>query len=141
MNVIDTLVTENLALLALMVDKHLFEESNSSLALFYAVVISIFSSLPLLGLTVFIAYRIFKRIRVELHPSHTKRHALSSNEPTASIAQQDIRDGIDDSDQELPDRMLHPQEYNIIEMNCFENVNYVRASWFRGDQYTQPFYQ
>ena len=126
MNVIDTLIIENLALLALMADKYLFEDSNSSLALFYAVILSIFSFLPLLGLTVFIAYRIFKRIWV-MRESYPFRlyYAVHSNKPTAGIAQQD---NVDDSEQELPDRVLHPQEYNMIEANSFENVNYVSAS-------------
>ena len=126
MNVIDTLIIENLALLALIADKYLFEDSNSSLALFYAVILSIFTFLPLLGLTVFIAYRIFKRIWA-MRESYPFRlyYAVHSNKPTAGIAQQD---NVDDSEQELPDRVLHPQEYNMIEANTFENVNYVSAS-------------
>ena len=128
MNVIDTLIIENLALLALIAEKYLFEDSNSSLALFYAVILSIFSFLPLLGLTVFIAYRIFKRIwpwaMREPYPFRLY-YAVHSNKPTAGIAQQD---NVDDSEQELPDRVLHPQEYNMIEANSFENVNYVSAS-------------
>ena len=130
MNVIDTLIIDNLALLALMALKYDTEESNSFLSLFYAVILSIFSFLPLLGLIVFIAYGVLKRIRSELYlTSHTKQHAVNSNKPKAvpGIVRQD-QHSIDNSDQELPDRMLHPQEYNIIEMNGFENVNYVRAS-------------
>ena len=129
MNVIDTLIIENLALLALIADKYLFEDSNSSLALFYAVILSIFTFLPLLGLIVFIAYRIFKRIRRLSELYHTKQHAANSNKPKAGhgTIRQD-QHSIDNSDQELLHRMLHPQEYDIIEMNGFENVNYVRAS-------------
>jgi hypothetical protein len=75
MNVINTLIIENLALLALMADKYNAVGSNSSLALFYAVVVSIFSILPLLGLMIFIAYRILKRIRSSelLYPSRIKQ--------------------------------------------------------------------
>jgi hypothetical protein len=133
MNVIDTLIIENLALFYLMTDKYYFEDSNSSLALFYAVVLSIFGFLPLLGLIVFIAYRILKRIRSELYPSRTKQLAVNSNQPTADIPQQD-QYAFNDGDQQLPDRMLHPREYKnnnntTIEMNPFENVSYVRASY------------
>ena len=129
MNIIDTLIIENLALLALMVLKYNTEESNSFLSLFYAVILSIFSFLPLLGLIVFIAYGIFKRIRRLSELYHTEQHAANSNKPKAGhgTIRQD-QHSIDNSDQELPDRMLHPQEYDIIEMNGFEHVNYVRAS-------------
>ena len=126
MNIIDTLIIENLALLALMVDKYLLEDSNTSLALFYAIILSIFSFLPLLGLTGFIAHRLcLKRIGSKLDLFHKKKHyTINSNKPIAAIAQQD---DINDSDPELPDRMLRPQQY-MLEMNNFENVNYVRAS-------------
>ena len=67
MNIIDTLIIENLALLALMFDKYLSEDSNPSLALFYAIVLSLFTLLPLLGLMVAISYRIVRRIRSELY--------------------------------------------------------------------------
>ena len=63
----------------------------------------------------------------ELYPFRLY-YAVYSNKPTAGIAQQDIHDNIDDSEQELPDHVLHPQEYNMIETNSFENVNYVSAS-------------
>ena len=129
MNVVDTLIMENLALLALIVDKYLFEDSNTSLALFYAILLSIFIFLPLLGLTGFIAYVIFlKRIRSKLDLFRTKKQTVNSNDPTAAIAQQHLQDDIDDhSDPELPDRMLRPQQYTLA-MNSFENVNYVKAS-------------
>ena len=125
MNVIDTLIMENLALLALMADKYFFEDSNISLTLLYVMAISVFTFVPILGLAVFIAYRILKRIRSKLDLCRIiKKHTVNSNEPTVAIAQQDLQD--DDSDPELPDRMLHPQQYTV-EMNSFENVNYVRA--------------
>ena len=66
MNIIDTLIIENLALLALMLDKYLSEDSNPSLALCYVIVLSLFTLLPLLGLMVAISYRIVRRIRSEL---------------------------------------------------------------------------
>ena len=47
MNVIDTLIIMNLALLALISDKYYLEDSNTSLALLYAIIICTFSFLPL----------------------------------------------------------------------------------------------
>ena len=52
-NVIDTLVIVNLALLAMMSDKYYLEDLNTSLALLYTITICTFSFLPLLGLTGF----------------------------------------------------------------------------------------
>ena len=123
MNIIDTLIIENLALLALMVDKYLFEDSNTLLVLFYAVILSIFTLLPLLGLSGFIGYRILKKCTgSKLDVFNTKNQIIVKS--TSAIAQQD---DISDSDHELPDRMLHPQQY-ALENNSFENVDYVRAS-------------
>ena len=65
MNVIDTLMIENLALLALVLDKYDFENFNNIKALLFAVVLSVFASLPLLGLIGFIAYTILKSKAVD----------------------------------------------------------------------------
>ena len=122
MNVIDTLIVANLALLALTLDKLYLEDSNTSLALLYASVIGIFSVLPLLGLTGCIAYRILRRIVTELDLFRTKMASKKLSNKTAPMAQQDLND-----DPELPDRVLHPQQYNFVRMKHFANVNYVSA--------------
>ena len=130
MNVIDVLILMNLGLLALMADKYYFEDSDALLALLYAIILSIFTFLPLLGLSGFIAYRILKKIKNELDLPLIKKHTVNhqdTNDSKTAIAQQDLQDDIDDSGQELPDRMLHPQQYTI-EINRFDNVKYVRAS-------------
>ena len=121
MNIIDTLIMANLALLALMSGKLHLEDSNTSLVL---ITICIFVPLPLLGLTGFIAYRILRRIKNERDLFHTKMESRKwrSSKATA-IAQQDLND-----DPELPDRVLHPQQYNFVKMKNFTNVNYVKAS-------------
>ena len=125
MNIIDTLIMANLALLALMLNKLYLEDSNTSLILSYVIIICIFSLLPLLGLTGFVAYGILRRIRSELDLFHTKMENKKrrSSKTSAIIAQQDLND-----DPELPDRVLHPQQYNFVKMKSFANVNYVTAS-------------
>ena len=125
MNIIDTLIIENLALLGLMAEKYLFEDFNDSLALFYAGIFSIFSIFPLLGLSGFIAYRIFKKCTgSRLDVFNTKKHTIvNSIEAISANAQLDSQNG----NQELPDRMLHPQQY-ALDMNNFKNVDYVRVS-------------
>ena len=52
----------------------------------------------------------------------TKKHTSNTNKSTAVISQQAVQDGVSNGDQELPDRMLHPQKY----IYSFENINYVR---------------
>ena len=108
-------------------DKYNFEDFNALLALFYAIILSIFIFLLLLGPTGFVAYGILKRVRSGPYPFSRKKHDINSNESTAIIAQQDLQDNINNSDQALPDRMLNPQLYTV-EMYGFENVNYVKAS-------------
>jgi hypothetical protein len=122
MNVIDTLIMANLALLVLMVDKLYSEDSNTSLALFYAIILAIFSALPLLSLTGFIAYRILRSVKNQLGLFRTKMEMKERSSKTTAIAQQDLSD-----DPELPDRVLRPQQYNFLRMKNFSNVNYVKA--------------
>ena len=102
MNVTDTLIMANLALLALMVNKLYLEDSNTRLALFYAIIIAIFSVLPLLSLIGFIAYRILRRIKNELDLFRTKMERKEQSSKTITITQQNLSD-----DPELPDRDLH----------------------------------
>ena len=122
MNVTDTLIMANLALLALMVNKLYLEDSNTKLGLFYAIIVAIFSVLPLLSLTGFIAYRILRRIKNELDLFRTKIERKEQPSKTTTMAQQDLND-----DPELPDRVLHPQQYTFLRMKNFSNVNYVKA--------------
>ena len=124
MNIADTLIMANLALLALMVNKLYLEDSNTQLALFYAIIIATFSVLPLLSLTGFIAYRILRRIKNELDLFRTKIERKERSSETTTIAQQNLTD-----DPELPDRVLHPQQYIFmsLRMKNFSNVNYVKA--------------
>ena len=122
MNVIDTLIMANLSLLALMVNKLYFEDS---LALLYVIIIAIFNVLPLLSLTGFIGYRILKRIKSELVglSFRTKMESKKHSSKTTAIAQQEDLS----NDPELPDRLLHPQQYDLVKMTNFEGVNYVKA--------------
>jgi hypothetical protein len=122
MNVIDTLIMANLALLALIVDKLNLEDSNTSLALFYAIILAIFSALPLLSLTGFIAYRILRSIKNQLGLFRTKVERKERSSKTTVITQQDLSD-----DPELPDRVLRPQQYTMLRTKNFSNVNYVKA--------------
>ena len=126
MNIIDTLIMANLALLALASDKYYLEDANTSLALLYAITICVFSFLPLLSLTGFVTYRILRKIKNELDLFRTKKNTCShrsSNETTTGFTQHDLN-----YDPELPDRVLRPQQYNFVKMQNFAYVDYVRSS-------------
>ena len=91
----------------------------------YLIIISIFTLIPLLGLSGFIAYRILKLIKSKIDLLRKKEDNVIKHQN--SIARQDEQHDTNDSDQELPDRILHPQEY-ALKMDSFERVNYVRVS-------------
>ena len=127
MNVIDTLILTNLGLLALMMDKYYLENPSTLFALLYASILCIFGFLPLLGLSGFIAYKILRRIKIELDLYRTKKHVSHqcSNKSTTAFAE-DLQSN--NSDRDLPDCLLHPKQYSVVDMKDFEDVNYVKAS-------------
>ena len=127
MNIIDTLIMANLALLSLTVDRY-YQEDSSTLSLLYTITICIFSCLPLLSLIGFIVYKILKRFKREFF--HTKKRNVNhqnliSNESTAVTAF-DHEDPNNDSDSELPDRVLHPKLY-FVEKKNFASAHYVKV--------------
>ena len=75
-----------------------------------------------MSLTGFIAYRILRRIKNELDLFRTKMERKEQSSETTTISEQDLSD-----DPELPDRVLHPQQYTFIRMKNFSNVNYMKA--------------
>ncbi len=108
MNVTDTLILANLALLSLVLDKYSVQRNHgSSSSAFYEISGSILSTIPLIGLTGVIIYRISRKLVVKC------RKQLSYDEIGKEDleASQQINLGIND-DTELPDRLLHPEQYN-----------------------------
>ena len=118
MNIIDALILGIMLIIALMLDKNYQQESSDLLTSFYTVTLCIFSSLPLLGLAGFITCKILKSPLIKLMikvntPFCTRLLCFNScSEQEAvnkEIAQQENLD--DGGDPELPDRVLHPKQY------------------------------
>ena len=109
MNVVDTLIFANMALLSLVLDKYSGQRSNSnSSSAFYEISGSVLSTIPLLAITGIILYRIFKKQLMKLLCCTRLCNSnilIVAEDTEASV----ILDGIDDP--ELPDRMLHPECY------------------------------
>ena len=108
MNIMDTLILANLALLSLILDKYSNQQNHSSSSsAFYEISGSILSAIPLVGLTGVVIYRIFRKLLVKCYKPFS--HDGVGNEDLEASRQVNL--DIDD-DSELPDRMLHPEQYN-----------------------------
>ena len=105
MNITDTLIFANLALIALVLTKYSGQENyNSPSSAFYEISGSILSTLPLLGLTVVVIYKIFKVFK---RFCNTKSVYRTQEECTHMEVPQQVNLESSD-DPELPYRMLHP---------------------------------
>ena len=108
MNITDTLILANLALLSLVLDKYSGQRNHSSSSsAFYEISGSILSTIPLVGLTGVVIYRIFRKLVVKCYKQLS--YGEIGNEDLEASRQTNL--DIDD-DAELPDRMLHPEQYN-----------------------------
>lgn len=122
MNIIDSLIFGFMTLISLMLSNYYEQESSDFLSLFYALVGSIFSSLPLLALAGFIAYKILKgpvkKLMKKIHtPFYTRllcfKNVHSHREPEAVNEGRVQQENVDDGNNfELPDRVLHPEQYH-----------------------------
>jgi hypothetical protein len=108
MNITDTLILANLALLSLVLDKYSGQRNHgSSSSAFYEISGSILSTIPLVGLTGVVIYRISRKLVVKC-----RKQLLCDEIGKEDVeASQQINLDIND-DTELPDRMLHPEQYD-----------------------------
>lgn len=113
MNIVDTLILANLALLSLVLDKYSGQRNHSSSSsAFYEISGSILSTIPLVGLTGVIIYRIFRKLVAKCYKRRSYDKIGNENLETSQQVILDI-----DDDTELPDRMLHPEQYNSKELD------------------------
>ena len=109
MNITDTLILANLALISLVLNKFSGQENDiSALSAFYKISGSILSTIPLLGLTAVVIYKIFKRIK---HFYSKSVNQIEEEHKDVEVSQQVNSDSVEDPDHNLPDRMLHPEQY------------------------------
>ena len=111
MNVLDTLILANLAMISLILDKNsASKDQASSSSVFYEICGSILSTIPLIGLTGVIIYRISKKLLVKfLHSCRLfsyDRNTIEDLEASTGKIDLDVGDN-----SELPDRILHPEQY------------------------------
>ena len=108
MNITDTLILANLALLSLVLDKYSGQRNyGSSSSAFYEISGSILSTIPLVGLIGVIIYRISRKLVVKC------RKQLSYDEIGKEDLEATQQVNLDiNEDTELPDCMLHPEQYN-----------------------------
>ena len=112
MNVTDTLILINLALISVVLSNYSAEKNhNSAAVVLYQIGGSILSTIPLLRLAGVVLYKIIKTLK---HFCYSKSVLHDQNEPTeASISQQVRTVSIDDPDS--PDCMLHREQYPLME--------------------------
>ena len=118
MNVIDTLILGNLTLLALMLERGFYIKTTSNyLYLVYILIISVFGSLPLLSFTGFMCYKILKHMFVKLNTkkwrSRSRCYTRSEAEAVNEVIDVQIANCEGSKNLELPDRVLHPQQYDL----------------------------
>ena len=108
MNIMDTLILANFALLSLILDKYgNLQNHSSSSSSFYEISGSILSAIPLVGLTGVVIYRIFRKLVVKCYKQLSHDGVGNEDLEASRQVNLDIND-----DPELPDRMLHPEQYN-----------------------------
>ena len=109
MNIIDTLILLDIAMIAVVTDKIIEQEESNAFTTLYFPTASILSSLPLIGIIGFFVYKIFRKLvkRFTFHrrTSHTGREIEGRN--IEGVEQENLGSEW----HELPHRILHPQEY------------------------------
>ena len=104
MNILDTLILLDIAMIALATDKITEQETSDTFTVLYLLAASILSSLPLLGLIGFLVCKIICMLRKRM--SYAFKQKKGRN--VEVVQQEDLRD---DEDYQLPHRVLHPQQY------------------------------
>lgn len=133
MNIIDTLLLGNLALLTFIADQLYYhkmqDRSHSLLIPFYTLIFCTFVSFPLLGHTGFLTYQIlkglFRKTRLRKVWFLKKIIKLSKTEAVIKEIVQDNHELGDSNNLELPDRVLHPVQYDL--------ENYTRYARYEDD--------
>ena len=124
MNVIDTLLLGNLALLTFVADKlyyhNIQDRSHSFLTVFYVLIFCVFVSLPLLGHAGFLIYQVLKRLFRKIILLRnlnmwflSKISKYSKTEAVINERVQENRELDDSNNLELSNCALHPKEYDL----------------------------
>ena len=121
MNTIDALLLGNLAQLSSILDQLYYntQERSSNWTVFFKLIFCTLISFPLLGYAGYILYQILKNLLKKVKKS---RLCSSYNEATEDITQAEKLE--DDNGIELPDRVLHPKQYDLEKDSSTAYVQY-----------------
>ena len=106
MNIIDTLILLDIAMIALVTDKIIEQQQLEIFTTLYFIAASLLSSIPLLGLSGYLIYKIFQKLIMRA-TKKSQTGSITESRDTEAGEQHNVRSG----DYELPDRVLHPEEY------------------------------
>ena len=112
MNILDPLIILNIGVTATFLDRLSDQENPSYLTVIYRISAGVLGILPLLGLIAFILYKIVNKERKSRYFHNKvasclkKRDTTTKQEPTEENPNYISFDSV-----ELPDRVIHPEEY------------------------------
>lgn len=112
MNITDTVILLDIAMIALATDKIIEQQQLDIFTTLYFIAASI-----LLGLSGYLIYKIFQILRKRIILHRKTSHSVESRN-TEVAEQENLRSG---EYYELPDRILHPEEYEEYEVTTVNN--------------------
>ena len=111
MNIIDSLILANMALISILLDKYSGQDNGNIFGTIYLLVGSFTATIPMVVMIGFISYKIIKKL-VKQMPSSIKQKIYCLKMKNGDVEAGQQRNNSDNRDDfELPDRILHPEEY------------------------------
>ena len=111
MNTIDSLIVANMVLITMLLDKYIDQDSANVFGAIYFIIGSILTTLPMLGMIGFISYKIIKKLTQRMPPHIKNKLCCLQVKKKDEIEAYQQRNSDSRDDFELPDRILHPEEY------------------------------
>ena len=123
MNITDTLILINLALISIVLNNYSgLKDHNSATSIFYEISGSILCTIPLLGLAGVVIYKAFLKFK---HSYCGKADNDQFEEETTEVeVSVSHKESIVSIDPDLPDRMLRPEQYPLMGSINAPNNNY-----------------
>ena len=112
MNTIDSLILANMALIAILLDKYSGQDNGNIFGTIYLLVGSFIATVPMVVMIGFISYKIIKKLMKWVPSSIKQKICCLKLKKKPDIEANQQKDNSESSDNfELPDRILHPEEY------------------------------
>ena len=114
MNSIDSLILANIGLIALLLDKYSGQDNGSIFGTIYLFVASFMATLPMVVMIGFVSYKFIKK-SIKWIPTLSIKERFCCSQKNAEKANNQINNSgsgeVISDDLELPDCVLHPEEY------------------------------